>query len=204
MEAKQVGAPRVLHVHMSFDEIAHAPRDLSGFDRTKWKSEVLFVGTWMPERGPFLARLVELGVPLTIRGNRWSKAKEWPLLENFWQGPGIYDDEDYAKAIQCAKVSLGLLSKGNRDQHTQRSMEIPFLQGLLCAERTREHESLYREDEEAVFWSSAAECADKCTYLLGNETVRQHIAERGRARALKNQTSNQSVMAAILETAFKV
>src|SRR3984893_15402741 len=99
----------------------------------------------MPERGPFLARLIELGIPLTIRGNRWNKAKEWPLLENFWQGPGVYNDEDYAKAIQCAKVSLGLLSKGNRDQHTTRSMEIPSLQGLLCAERTREHESLYRE-----------------------------------------------------------
>ena len=67
-------------------------------------------------------------------------------------GPAIYGD-DYLKAIQLAKVSLGLLSKGNRDLHTTRTFEIPYCGGLLCAERTSEHLQLYQEDVEAVYWS---------------------------------------------------
>ena len=73
-EARNCGAYDVLRVYMSADEVAHAPRELTLEDRAKWASEVAFIGTWMPERGPFLARLAERGVPLAIYGDRCSKA----------------------------------------------------------------------------------------------------------------------------------
>src|SRR5205814_1486 len=121
-------------------------------DHDRWQSEVLFVGTWMPERGPFLADLVKLGVPLAIYGTRWEKAREWKSLKSFWRG-GWIEGDDYARAIQCSRLCLGLLSKGNRDLHTTRSLEIPALGGVLCAERTDEHLALFREGLEAVYWS---------------------------------------------------
>ena len=77
-EAYRAGARDVLKVYRSADEVAHAPRPLSPTDRVKWAADVSFVGTWMPERGPFMSRLVERGVSLKIRGNRWSRAAEWP------------------------------------------------------------------------------------------------------------------------------
>ncbi len=52
-EASAGGARSVLRVHMSADEIAHAPRPLTGQDLQTWNHRVLFMGTWMPERGPF-------------------------------------------------------------------------------------------------------------------------------------------------------
>ncbi len=198
-EALAQGARQVLRVFMSADEVVHAPRQISDPDRQKWASEVLFVGTWMPERGPFLARLIQLGVPLSIYGNRWSRAREWKVLRSVWRGPGLDAEDDYAKAIQCAKVSLGLLSKENRDLSTQRSFEIPHLGGVLCAERTSEHTELYREDEEAVFWSSPEECAEKCTRLLNNEEQRKRLSANGRRRCLQNGTTNGDVMARILQ-----
>jgi spore maturation protein CgeB len=198
-EAFAAGALRVLRVHRSADEVAHAPRHLSDDDVQKWSSEVLFVGTWMPERGPFLARLLALGIPLSIYGDRWEKAREWPILRSSWRGPGLYDDDSYAKAIQCAKVNLGLLSKGNRDLTTTRSFEIPALSGLFCAERTLEHSQLYSEDEEAVFWSSPEECATKCIELLSNKERRNAIASNGRKRWLKNGTANEQVLSQILD-----
>jgi len=198
-EAYSAGARNVLRVSRSADEVAHAPRQISEEDMCRWHADVVFIGTWMPERGPLLAKLIGLNVPLTIYGDHWQKAPEWPLLRSHWNGPGLYRDDDYARAVQCAKVCLGLLSKGNRDLVTQRSFEIPYLGGVLCAERTREHLTYYREDVDAIFWSDAEECAEKCHRLLADHKWRESVAESGRARCLANRTTNENVLTDILE-----
>ena len=200
-EAYERGARNVLRVFMSADEIAHAPRQLTDDERRQWQSEVVFVGTAFPERGPFLADLVRLGVPLTIYGNRYQRLPQWPALRPHWRPANTGSDTDYAKAISAAKVCLGLLSKGNRDEHTTRSMEIPSLGGLLCAERTPEHLALYEEDREAVFWSTSEECASKCLDLLSDAKRREAIATAGRQRYLRNPWRNMAVMETILNAA---
>jgi spore maturation protein CgeB len=197
-EAYRAGARNVLRVSMTADEIAHWPRPASELEWTRWRSDVLFAGTWMPERGPFLAALMKFGVPLSIYGDRWHKAPEWSTLRPAWKGPGLYRDADYALAIACAKVCIGLLSKGNRDETTTRSFEIPLLRSVLCAERTSEHCQLYRENEEAVFWSTAEECADKCRLLLTDDGLRASIAARGQNRCIQNQTLNQPMITRVL------
>ncbi len=201
-EAKARGAKSVLCVYRSADEVAHRPRPLSAEDHRTWDSEAVFVGTWMPERGPFLAELIERGVPLTIYGDRWHKAREWPRLKSHWRGPGLHRDDDYARAIQCAKVCVGLLSKGNRDLHTQRSLEVPFLGSLFFAERTSEHLALYKEDEEAVFWTGAKECAARCLELLSCDDQRIRIARSGQKRCIANQTLNEPVLRTVIEAAL--
>jgi spore maturation protein CgeB len=200
-EAYAAGASKVLRVDRTADEIAHKPTGISASESEKWKSEVSFIGTWMPERGSFMAKLISLGVPLSIYGDRWQKAPEWQDLRAHWRGPGLYDDS-YAKVIQCTKVSLGLLSKGNRDLVTQRSFEIPHLAGVLCAERTSEHLKLYDENSEALFWDGPEECAEKCKQLLRDERLRKAIAAAGRERCLRNRTTNQDVLTLILNEAM--
>lgn len=199
-EAMSLGARNVMCVFRSADEIAHAPRALTKEDYGKWQSEVLFLGTWFPERGPFMLELLRRNVPLTIRGANWHKAPEWPLLKSAWRGGPLSGDE-YAKAIQCAKVNLGLLSKGNRDLHTTRSLEIPSLGALLCAERTTEHLAMYVEGKEALFWSTADECATVVGDILRDELLRQQIAAAGHARYLANGYTNENIMRSILDRA---
>jgi len=196
-EAYEAGALKVLRVYRSADEIAHASLKLTTEEKSRFASEVSFIGTWMPERGPFMARLLELKVPLTIYGGRWKKSREWPILRSVWQEPksGI----DYVKAIQCSKICLGLLSKGNRDLHTQRSAEIPFIGSLFCAERTSEHEAMYQDGKEAVFWSTAEECAEKIFWLLKNEEVRSGIAKAGQIRCEKNGFLNEIIVRQVLD-----
>lgn len=197
-EAYAHGARKVIRVPFTADEIAHAPLDLSSGEQARWTSEVAFVGTWMPERGPFLVRLMELGVPLILFGGLWQKAHEWPILKNIWQGPGIVG-QDYVRAIQSARICLGLLSKGNRDMSTRRSAEIPYIGSVLCAERTGEHLAMYKEDEEAVFWDTPEECAEKCFALLTNEKRQQRIANAGRQRCIASGYLNEPVMKRILD-----
>lgn len=197
-EAYAHGARKVMRVWRSSDEIAHRPRPLKPAERERWASEVCFIGTWMPERGPFMAALIAAGIPLSIWGDHWRKAPEWNVIAPAWRGPGLYNPDDYAAIIQSAKLCLGLLSKGNRDRHTTRSMEIPALGGLLCAERTDEHMQLYREGVEAVFWSSVDECIATCKTLLTEDTLRTQIRQAGLTRFHVNRHSNEQVMASII------
>ncbi len=199
-EAYALRARKVLQVFMAVDEL-DGPREITPQDRRRLSHDVLFIGTWMPERGPFLTALLEAGLRLAIYGNSWQKAPEWPTLKAVWQGPAIYGD-DYIKAIQLAKISLGLLSKGNRDLHTTRTFEIPYAGGLLCAERTSEHLALYQEDVEAVYWSDVNECIAKCKDLLDHPERRQAIAAQGRLRCLSNGIFNEKNLKTMLEAAF--
>lgn len=200
-ELRRLGARRCMRVFRSADEVSHAPRAVSALDRIAWGSDVLFLGSWFPDRGPFLLELIERGVPLTIRGPNWHKAPEWKRLQAHWAGGAIGGD-DYARAIQCARVNLGLLSHDNRDRHTTRSLEIPALGGLLCAERTDEHERLYREGEEAVFWRDATECAEVCAALLADEPRRDRLAQAGQRRYQRDGHHNERVMQRILHAAL--
>src|SRR5919106_5379148 len=199
-EARDRGARNVMRVWKSADEVAHRPRALGPDERRRYASDVAFVGTWMPERGPFIAELLRLGVPISLWGDRWHKAPEWPTLKPHWRGPGLHD-ERYASVILAAKVALGLLSRVNRDLHTTRSMEIPALGAALCAGRTSEPLSLYEDGVEAVFWSTAEECAAACRRLLADDAYRQSVARRGRERLHRNGHYNEQVLAAILQAA---
>jgi spore maturation protein CgeB len=201
-EVKLSGAKNVLHVLMTADEVAHKPIQLTDADRAAWASQVVFVGTWMPERGPFMARLLERGVPLSIWGDRWHKAREWRQIKHVWRGPSLYN-EDYNHAIQAARICLGLLSEANRDSHTQRSAEIPAMGGLFCAKRTTEHERMYRDRQEAVFWNDADDCAEICLELLQSPTKCSEIAANGHKRCLENNYFNEPMLKKIIEHAMK-
>jgi hypothetical protein len=189
-EGRRAGARNVLRVWFSADEVAHRPPTLTPEDRARYGCDVAFVGTWMPERGPLMRTLIDRGVPLRIYGARWRKDPDFDHLAPFIR-EGELKGEDYAKAIACAKVSLALLSKGNRDLHTTRSIEIPAIGGLLCGERTSEHAQLYTEGHEAEFWGTSEECAAKCKNLLADNAIRAQIALAGHARCMANNHFNQ-------------
>jgi spore maturation protein CgeB len=189
---------------MAYDEVLHSSDAISVKKILEHKSDVCFIGTWMryEARDDFLLKLVDRGVNVSIWGDRWHKSRHWARIQSHWRGPAL-SGQDYVAAIRGAKVCLGLLSKGNRDLHTTRSMEIPYAGGLLCAERTSEHLELYREDEEAVFWSSAEECAAKCLALLQDDDRREQIRLAGMRRVRENKVGNEDICRHILNAVTK-
>jgi spore maturation protein CgeB len=197
-EAKRFGVKRVERVWRAADEVAHRPREFTEEQLAPWLGDVVFVGTNMDRRGEFMKQLLDLKVPLSITGDRWQVSPQWPFLKDVWRGVSTKTDDDYAAAILGAKVSLGLLSGGNRDLHTMRSVEIPYMGGLFCAERTSEHDQLYVDGKEAIFWSTPEECAEKSMLLINDPGLRQEIARNGQARALANGLTNENLFRAAL------
>lgn len=195
-ELSNSGAKNVLRVWRGYDEVIHAPEYGRGVTEDL-SSEVTFIGTRMEDRHEFMIRLIERGVPLSIWGNGWRNGPGWKHLQSAWRGPGI-EGPQYVAAIQQSKVCLGMLSRLNRDQHTQRSAEVPYAGGLLCAQRTPEHQSMYEEDHEAVFWADADECAEKCLELLADDSRREAIRAAGAAKVRRLNIGNESMVAAVL------
>jgi spore maturation protein CgeB len=199
-QLKYWGAKAVLGICMTADEVIHKPVSLAAAELEFWSSDVCFVGNWMPERGPFMARLLQRGIPISIWGDRWHKAKEWRRLKPAWRGPGVHM-EDYVKPLLAAKICLGLLSKDNCDLHTRRSVEIPAVRALLCAERTSEHLRMYEEGMEAMFWGDVDECASICAELLEDPERRKEIAGRGHERCIKNGYFNETMVNEVISHA---
>ena len=110
--------------------------------------------------------------------------------------------DDYVKAIRGAEIAIGLLSKGNEDLHTTRSLEIPAIGTLFCAERTSEHLAMYEDGEEAVFFDSADECADLCLALLAQPDRIAKIAAAGLRRVRRNGDFNERLLSKIINAAL--
>jgi spore maturation protein CgeB len=199
LAAKSHGARKVLCLPRTADEIVHRRRPYDAADAQRFASEVAFVGTWMPERGPFAAHLLEAGVPLRIFGPNWRKAPEYERIRHAIAIDAFLGDDDYVKAIQYSKIALGLLSVGNEDVHTARSLEAPAIGALFCAQRTPEHAAMYAEGVEAIFWSDAAECARLCLELLADPQRLARIARAGRRRVLETGHFNEELMRTIIE-----
>ena len=194
------GAKKVIRVTMSYDEAVHSPFEKKKDIPKHLLSEVAFIGTWMrhEKRDEFLLTLIKNGVPLSIWGDRWNKSPFWKQLSAYYRG-GALGGRDYVAAIQGAKICIGMLSKGNRDSHTQRSLEIPYIGGVFCAERTDEHAEMYVEGKEAVFWSDADECVDVCKKLLQNDDLRRQIRLNGMKKVRDMKVGNQDICQKILQ-----
>jgi spore maturation protein CgeB len=197
------GAKRVLQVSFSYDEVEHRPVDACEKIPNEFCADVCFVGTWMrgERRDEFLNKLWRAGLRVSIWGPRWEKSPFKELVKSCWKGSWI-SGRQYVYALAGAKVCLGMLSKGNRDEHTTRSVEIPYAGGLLCAERTSEHMRMFKEGEEAAFWSSPEECIQVCRDLLANEDRRQAIVANGMRKVSELKVGNENIARRILHEVF--
>jgi hypothetical protein len=202
-ECKALGAKRVMLVYRSYDEVEHKPFDSISGIPSSFRSEVAFIGTWMrhEKRDEFLWELISNGIPVSIWGSRWENSPLYSKLKSHLRG-GSLSGRDYVAAIQGSKICIGLLSKGNRDLHTQRSLEVPYAGGLFCAERTTEHQEMYQEGKEAVLWSDATECVEVCKQLLADDILREKIRLAGIERIKQLRTGNEDVSKRIIEAAL--
>ena len=203
-EFRARGAARVIQICKSYDEVAHDPALAASTIPPRFSADVLFIGTWMRNEGrdEFLLSLMAMGIDIAVWGEGWQKSSHWRHILPHWRGQHL-SDADYVSAIQGAKVCLGLLSRGNRDLHTGRSVEIPYAGGLLCAQRTSEHLGFYVEDEEAVFWSDVNECGEKCLELLADSGKRSRIRAAGMRRVRQNRVGNEDICRQVLGEVFE-
>jgi spore maturation protein CgeB len=192
----QWGLPWIRTV-LSFEPSVHYPPPADWSDSQRTRS-VSYVGSPYEKRPEFLVHLgEEQRVPIVISGPRWKKFLS-PELFRRYVTHGYLSDAEYREAIWQSRINLSFVTHFNEEDIGHKSVEIAGCQGFLLALRTQGHLALFEEDDEAVFFSSLEECADKCRFYLGRPDLREAIARRGRERAVRSGYDNDTQLARIL------
>lgn len=139
--------------------------------------DVTFIGHCSKDRLEMVNYLLENGVNVKVYGTGWGNQS---LSENYKHDRDISPlyGEEYFIAIIKSKMCLAFLSKLNRDVYTRRNFEIPACGTCMVSERTKELESLYIPNKEALFFSNPKELL----YKIKNERSLD-IGMHGKLRA---------------------
>lgn len=187
-ELRAAGCPRVLLVGNGYDPTAFRPMTVSREDVARLGGDVGFIGSFERDRADAMDWLAEQGLRVRVWGNGWDNVRA--RHPNLVLERRPLRGDDFAIACSAFKINLGFLRKLNRDQQTTRSVEIPACGGFMLAERTPEHLELFAEGEEAEFFSSVEELAEKCLIYLDDDIKRTAVARRGYQRCLIGGYSN--------------
>ncbi len=147
-----------------------------------YKQDVIFIGHFEDDnRSDDLEYLFSKNIDLKIYGTGWKH--RFTQYQHYIYP--LYGD-DYITTLKESRICLCFLSKMNRDVYTRRCFEIPGLGKLLLCERTPEMQELFKEDQEAVFFSNKQELLKKIEWLLANPSKIEQIADAGQRRVFKD------------------
>jgi len=198
------GAPQVVRIRFSYEPSVHFP-PAEGWSDAERDRDVSFIGTPYDERAAFLTELWRAGVPVAISGSRphWQAALPPDAFAARFR-VGELKGGAYREAIWRSRINLAFVTHSNADTTAHKAFEITACGGFLLAERTDEHRLLFREDEEAVFFSGLDECRAKIERYLNDQPARAAIAAAGLRRAHRSGYDNDSVLRGLLERAAQL
>ena len=194
------GARRMVKVQTAFEPSVHFPQPEGWSDRDRTR-EVSFIGTPYDDRPRFLTDLWrKYDLPVIISGPRiWKRKLDRAALVALYPQEGELYDAAYREGVWRSKINLSFITHGNQDEYAHKSFEIAACGGFLLAERSPGHSARFQEDEEAVFFSSIEECAEKCRRYLTDEPARARIAAAGQRRAVACGYDNDTQLEKIME-----
>ena len=200
---QQLGIKNVSFLEHGYDPELDRPILLSDTERTQYGCDVVFIGTWSPKKEELLAHLKRAlpEVKLVIWGSQWEKASASVLNSNI-VGKEV-TGEAYTKVLLAASICLGILSEVRKgassgDTITNRTFNIPACGAFMLHERNEESVRYFKEDEEAAFFETPEELANKVQFYLQHPEKRLAVAKQGRERCLHSDYSLDGRMKSII------
>lgn len=181
-ELSRLGCGCVIFSDNGYDPATHRPMEVAASVREARAGCVGFIGYHEADRQRLITALAVAGLRVAVHGPGWAAVRH-RLPRTITIHPAVYGDE-YAKTICSYAINLGFLRKCNRDLQTTRSVEIPACGGFMLAERTAEHERLFREGIEAAYFGDEEELVSKAAHYLAHPIERAVIAAQGRERCV--------------------
>lgn len=187
------GVRNTYFIPHGFDPEVHRKLPLSEKELQTFGCDASFIGTWSAKKEKYLTVLKNKlpSLNLNIWGSQWERSSSEAIRASIRSIPVVGDL--YALAIQCSAVNLGILSEqvpgaSSGDLITSRTFHIPAASGFMLHERNAESVLYFRDEEEAVFFDTPDDMAEKAAYYLQNEGRRKAICEAGQKRAWQDHS----------------
>lgn len=198
---RAAGAKRVELLRSWFIPEVNRPVELTAEEMGRFGCDVVFVGHYENDgRVAYLEEIVRRGWVLRIFGPSY----EWdsviarsPVLRKHIPVQLVWG-RDYNNALCGAKIALCFFSKLNRDSYTRRCFEIPASGTVLMSEYSADLASLYRRNQEAVYFESVQEMSERLEWLFADDARRREIAAAGNHRVWADGHDVVSRMRAVL------
>lgn len=194
------GARDVIKIQTAYEPTLHFPPPTGWSDKDRDR-EVSFIGTPYDDRATTLSNLQKLReFQVVISGHQglWQKRLSPEIFAQTYREGELFQQQ-YREAIWRSKINLSFLTHANQDEFVHKSFEIAACGAFLLAERSEGHLQRFKEDEEAVFFSTFDELAQKIRRYLPDEAARQRIAAAGCLRAARDGYHNDRQVELIVE-----
>ncbi len=188
---ERAGAGRAIYLPTGCDPEVHKPLPLSEEEKSRWGSEVSFVGAGYNNRRQTFATLADRDFKI------WGT--EWPTIPPF--NRLVQEDgrriavEEYVKIFNSSKINLNLHSSAERDVVdpygdfvNPRTFELAASGCFQLTDNRKYLPELFDIESEIITFSDRREMNAKIDYYLQHPEEREVVNEKARSRALKDHS----------------
>ncbi len=168
------GAKEAHYLPFAYDPELHFPVESSACTADY---DAVFVGTYSPERDRVLGTVDR--VKIAIAGNGWERARHIP--REWVRSKALYG-EQAIRFLHRGTTAINILRPQNAGSHNMRTFEIPASAAPMIASRSEEHETWFRESDEAEYFEDARELSEKIRRLANDPAHRAALSKNGYER----------------------
>lgn len=193
---RAAGAGEVVYLPMACDPGVHRPVALSPEERKQWGAPISFVGAGYHNRQQVFASFAEM--PFKIWGTEWPECKPFDRMvqEN---GRRLLPGE-YVKIFNATDININLHSSSERDGVdpsgdfvNPRTFELAAAGAFQLVDERSHLAECFEPGKEVITFKNPRELRELIGYYLNRPNERQAIADRARARVLRDHTYDHRI-----------
>ncbi len=172
------------------DPASHHPVEVTDEEVRLFGGDVVFVGSWYPERAALFERLC--AYDLAVWGPGWEMLPKDSAVRRHLRGAHT-TPADWRKIYSASGIVLATHYHDPTGSYPVYQASPRVFEALACGafvlcDRQRDVLALFRDGEHLVCFSDGDDLVEKVRYYLAHEEERQAIARQGRAEVLSRHT----------------
>jgi spore maturation protein CgeB len=191
----RVGIKYAQWLPMACDPAYHHTVECTLADREKYGSDVVFVGSYYPERAALFEKMADFDI--AIWGPGWEHLPKSSRLVEKIRGQHTMPD-DWLKIYSTSKIILSAHYQAPEAgfpvyQASPRVFEILACGAFQLCDDQRDVFSLFKDGHDLIKFSDGNDLIAKVEYYLHNPQKRHIIAEQGRKTVLARHTYHDRI-----------
>jgi spore maturation protein CgeB len=184
------GIERAHRLPVGCEPESHHAVLLSPEEKEQYGHDVVFVGSWYPERAALFERLCDFD--LAIWGPGWENLPSSSTLRRHLRGAHTSPDQ-WRKIYSASRIVLATHYHDPSGRYPVYQASPRVFEAMACGafvlcDRQRDVLALFRDGEHLACFSDGDDLAVKVRYYLEHPGERQAIARKGREEVLANHT----------------